>query len=747
MAVVEPYSPCPCGSGQKFKWCCQKVEAQAERAHRLFENGQAEGAIEVLDEGLRKEPGNPWLLTRKAIYQLRQRKPDAAKETLRLVLARHPKHLGALLLLTRLAVETDDLHEAVAQVQQAITVVPESNQAQLAPTLAILGVRLYDDEFHAAALKHLELAHARNRDDSMATGSIAMMKRSGAVSPWLKNPYALAPAPADAPASVRERFDRAIEWSDAGMWGSAAAAFETLSADAAARPAADRNLGLCRLWLADEPAAYTALRRALANAANTPDAVDLEAVCQLIAPLRSEDLVDQVRLTWPLRDRAKLLDALRANPLVHENDAEPADPEDPESPEHEQFVLLDRAVVAPRADLRTDEIPRVIAHVSVEPNVVALVTYDDGTLDEKTDRLTTLGGAAISPAHPKTEVLRRVTREALRFSLDWLIPQDAPRETFRRLNSTESARLVREEWPKTPLASLGGKTPLQAASAGGHERALRAAVRRFEVSPDGWARDFDFAALRAMLKIDPEPPIDPATVDIAKVHVARLDLVPPEGLDDQKLSQLYVRAHEMGMLVAVDRAARALVARPVSDEQTGFDPMMPCVDLALLAAERGEADAAFNWVRTGRERDPASKRAANAPKWDMIEIRIKATVLPPETWVPDLAVVMERYAANSSANSTVIMGLSDMGLINLSPHPERPNEIMLDPRPLQALMSMYGPRITTASGQLGVAAKQGALWTPGSDPGTASPGGLWTPGSSTAPSPSGDKPRLIIGGH
>ena len=95
MAAVDPYSPCPCGSGQKFKWCCQKVEAHAERAQRLFENGQVEAALLVLDDGLRKEPGNAWLLTRKALFQLRQHQPEPAKASLRLVLQRQPKHLGA----------------------------------------------------------------------------------------------------------------------------------------------------------------------------------------------------------------------------------------------------------------------------------------------------------------------------------------------------------------------------------------------------------------------------------------------------------------------------------------------------------------------------------------------------------------------------------------------------------------------------------------------------------------------------
>ncbi len=37
MASVNPYMPCPCGSGQKFKWCCQKVETYAERAQRMVD--------------------------------------------------------------------------------------------------------------------------------------------------------------------------------------------------------------------------------------------------------------------------------------------------------------------------------------------------------------------------------------------------------------------------------------------------------------------------------------------------------------------------------------------------------------------------------------------------------------------------------------------------------------------------------------------------------------------------------------
>ena len=47
------------------------------------------------------------------------------------------------------------------------------------------------------------------------------------------------------PGQLRARFEQAMAWAEEGLWSSAAAAFDTLSADGA-DGAADRNVGLCR---------------------------------------------------------------------------------------------------------------------------------------------------------------------------------------------------------------------------------------------------------------------------------------------------------------------------------------------------------------------------------------------------------------------------------------------------------------------------------------------------------------------
>src|SRR4051812_44338911 len=105
--ALDPYAPCPCGSGQKFKWCCQKVEAFAERSQRLYEGHQIEGSLAALDEGLKKFPDNPLLLIRKAVIQTREGHLAEAKPLLERVLAKTPGHIGALGLMIRIALVTD----------------------------------------------------------------------------------------------------------------------------------------------------------------------------------------------------------------------------------------------------------------------------------------------------------------------------------------------------------------------------------------------------------------------------------------------------------------------------------------------------------------------------------------------------------------------------------------------------------------------------------------------------------------
>ncbi len=163
----------------------------------------------------------------------------------------------------------------------------------------------------AAALKHLELAVQLGDQGESSLGALRSLRANTEFSAWEKNPYRLSPPPDHVSDAFRESFERAIGWADEGLWSSAASAFELLAAGTGSGALADRNRGLCCLWLADHDAAVKALRRYIARTGPSEDTVDLESLCQAIETRPPQHLVEFVHLSWPIRNRDGLIAALR----------------------------------------------------------------------------------------------------------------------------------------------------------------------------------------------------------------------------------------------------------------------------------------------------------------------------------------------------------------------------------------------------------------------------------------------------
>ncbi|HEX8200294.1 MAG TPA: hypothetical protein VF590_07390, partial [Isosphaeraceae bacterium] len=702
-------------------------------------------APEGLDEGLRKAPDNPWLLTRKALILEQQERPAEARPLLERVVAKQPNHLGARALLTRVVLETEGPAAGAAQFQHALAASPPDGRAVLAGIAQLVGLLLNQEGLVPAALRHLRLSEDLGvEDDPMVAAVRRSIERSPEISPWLKHPDELASAPEGRDDATGRRFDAAIEAADGGLWAQAAAAFEDLAGAGVA--GADRNAGLCRLWLADEAAAIAALRRAVARLGEAEEAVDLEALCQLVTPLGADELVERVQLIWPLKDRDGLDSALRDDPRVIFEGTAPIDPEDPDSVEVDQFALLDRPGPGPGATAtRPEDLPVVVGRVLLGQEIVALEALDDGRLDALKDRFLERAGPSLSPAHPKTKPVGRVSRASATFQTEWLLPPDLPRAEMDHLQRENRARVLRSVWPETPRPYLGGRTPRQAAAAGDARIALRAALCQLELSGSEWEDRGEMAALRGELGLDPEPAIDPVTVRIDRVHLARLHRIPADRLDDDRLIALYLRARTYDLILAIDRAARALADRPALLEKGTIDRFVVFADLAALAQARQSPVEAMEWVERGRHTEPAAQRTANAPRWDMLEVRLRMRSEALEAWVPQLALVLERYQDNTTASSVILTNLIEMGLVEMVPVPDRPEGMMLDSRRLMALLAQFGPRVTTASGALGISATKGDIWTPGG-PSSSGSGGIWTPGAPAAPA-GGEKPKLIIPGR
>src|SRR5579862_1396843 len=80
--AFDPYQPCPCGSGKKFKWCCQPVYVQIDKAFQQDEQGQHDTALRMMEEVCAEHPGNPEVWGRKAQLLYQMDRPDDAENAL-----------------------------------------------------------------------------------------------------------------------------------------------------------------------------------------------------------------------------------------------------------------------------------------------------------------------------------------------------------------------------------------------------------------------------------------------------------------------------------------------------------------------------------------------------------------------------------------------------------------------------------------------------------------------------------------
>ncbi|MGC8640170.1 MAG: SEC-C domain-containing protein, partial [Isosphaeraceae bacterium] len=325
----------------------------------------------------------------------------------------------------------------------------------------------------------------------------------------------------------------------------------------------------------------------------------------------------------------------------------------------------------------------------------------------------------------------------------WYLPPRLPDEDKERLARDQAAHVTSEVWPQTPHPHFGNRSPLQLAQAGNNEAILRGAVLLLEPSSEVGLDQVDWASLRARLGIPPEPAIDPETVNIDELPICRLNLVPLDRLDNDRLVKLYLRANEFGLIDLPSRAARQIADREGLIASGKVQALLVYADLALSELQNHNRNAALAWIRQGRAVDAPSRRADLACHWDLMELQIKAQFDRPEDWVPELAVILERYQGNEDASPVITTRLLEMGLVKIVSPPDRPGEVALDARTLQQLLSLYGPQVTTASGVLGVSATKGEIWTPSSD----TKGSIvWTPGSDAGPSGGPEKPKIIVTG-
>jgi len=551
------YGPCPCGSGKKFKWCCQPIHVQISKAFEQDEAGQHEAALQTINEVVAQHPDNPEAHGRKAQLLYQMDKAEEAEAALQKALELNPRYAfghylrgrfrhyegefaGALVLFRKAADLYDqEAHQVLGQVYAAIA---ECEMRLNRPVAARAAMQI--------ALRHDPGVEAYRKVMDDLFGDQSHLPLSA------RREYRFLGAAATASPAQRCAWQTALHTAATGKLSDAARAFETLTEADDSDAAAWYDLGLARAWLGNNAAALAALDRYVSLEADDGPAAAAWALAEVLrCGAGAEDQADLVEHSalFQVRNPRQFVQALEG--LIKEKRFIPT-----QSREEEGALLglILEQVQALTAELAAKKSPRMAAFLLVIGDLLHLRSVNqDGLMKTVQDLQQRAGGALSEPEVQHGPVpFSDVLSEAAVF------PMGAETEDEARGRLEEGVgQYFEDQWIHKPLRGLGGVPPLDAAGHGTLRKKLGGVIQFLEECAKATAQPYDFERLRRKLGLVQAAP-GAAVPSTSEMSAAELAGLPAEALSDNKLADAYQAALRLDARELAGRFGKAILGRP-----------------------------------------------------------------------------------------------------------------------------------------------------------------------------------------
>lgn len=706
---IDPYTPCPGGTGKKIKFCCSDLLGELDKIQHMLEGDQRAACLEHIEALEGKHPQRACLMSIKAMLQAQLGHEEAADKTLADFMAKYPDNPVALAEKATLVASKQGGAPAIGVLQDALEKCAEQIPPQVYDAIGVVAQMLIADHQLLPARAHLVLQLSIGGTQDERPLQLMMRLNSSPTIPLVaKQDLPLLPAPDDA--LWKKAFTEAMEPAMRGAWRQAAKNLAALVDRVGGWPEIWHNLAVLRTWLADASGAVEAWRQYAAQKIPLDDAVEAEALAQWL-DVEAIDQVDVLTVTYQVLD----VEALQARLAAHKrSQSMPIDlarmAGEDEPPPRGAYWLLDRAVPESGKDIKIDEAPRVVGQAFLfgkqtdRPARLELVVYRPDQADAAS-ALAEVAGDAIGPATGE-EVTTHVPALEHLLSRNWRLPYDTPAACRFELVRQQRAKMLLEDWPKMPMRAFGGKSPTDVAGDPAYRVKLLAAILLLEASSDPLASSFDFNTLRANLGFSTRDPIDPTKVELNELPLARLVRVDVAKLSIEQLLDLYRRAEHYRHVPAVRRFASELLAR--RDLPKDVDKAQLYGALAQIEPDGGRAIEYLDQARKASEEINKS----TAP-WDLAELSLR--LVQGEVAEADrlLHHIRDEHIREPGVAQALFQLLAEAGIIGP------------DGRP-RAAAPAEAPGIVVPGA---AAAEPGKIWTPGSEqPSTGKKSALWTPG-------------------
>ncbi len=700
--ALSTYDFCPCGSGDKIRFCCGKdIAKELEKLSAAIEGEQYIATLKQI-EGLIEENGNlGCLLAFRGIALMATGQIDAAQENALEFLDIEPENSTAWA--QRAITSADEPHKVMEYIQKCL----EYSSTEQIPQLILPAIQGITDSLFAAgnlfaAFSHLTLASAISRGNQQAVMRMYQFVQNPDYPLLLKQRLPLPSRSDDRP--YAEAYEEIFELSRRGAWFLALDKVEDLLEEHPGDSTLLKAAAVLNTYLGQDEG-VAVWREYIATLDQSSDeAVEAEAYAQMLDNQSNPDVQPIHRVCYQVADLDKVQELLVASDqarLVPSPGFSNDDPENP--PPRAIFVLTDRPQPESGTDLTLDQVPKAIASVYLfgkqtdRDARIELVPGSIGGEKVSGDVLADITDGHLGKQESSEEISQvPVLTDAMAWNP--VFPDDTPQEKIQELSLENRSTSLLHTFPKIKLAALGGMTPAEASVDFEARTRLEACLLIIESNLQCRDHQATLNDVREALGIPPLEPVDPTDVDLDQIPDIRLARFDVSKLSTQQLADVFQRCFFVGFRRGFINAAEEIVKREDKPEQVNMsDVYSALLDSRDSIAERLELVQQAKETVVAQGESPAI--------WLLREIPLRLVNQEAQA-ASDLIHRLESNHINEPGIAEQLYGLLvQMGVMN----PD-------------------GSRVTAQSPTADPST--GGIWTPGSDAGgggDAEGSGLWIP--------------------
>ncbi len=722
--TLDPYSPCPGGTGKKIKFCCSDLVHELDKLQRMIDGDQRVAGLDYVTKLDAKYPGRACLLSARGTLEAMLGNREQSAATLSAFREKYPDNPTALAELAVLQATGDDPTAAIRTLENALALCSNEIPPALYDAYGAVAESLFAvGKIPPAEALLLFQASLSQGGDKQPLQKWAMIEADPGIPLPMKVSGELQPTPAGAP--WKYEFERALDPAYRGQWHSAVEKFAALIPIAGKSPVLWQNLFRLRAWIGDNAGAVEALRRLAALDVPLDDAVEAEATAivfdsQRRAMEQSElppSSSDQLKLVYAVSDQAKFEERLAANKHF---DRLPIDPQmwsavteetgENQPPPRACYALMDRPL-ADIADAQREEVPLVLAtmfffgrQTDRPERLEAIITRSD--IPAARELLGRVAGDTLGEA--SEEVIRKNALNELGAPAQFRFPDKMPPQRRIAIEREEVERRILEVWPDTSFSQLEGKTLRQAAADPGSQTRAMAYISLMQNANVHTVGERVFVQLRERLGLPIPQPIDPATINLKELPRARLARLQADKLSDEQLLDCFKRAKLPRQTRALEVFAKEIVARSAFAGQAEVPEAYN-----VLLSTTSDLNDALPLVEQGRA---AAQRAKQSTvPWDLAELRLRIERGEDQEFSRMLKHIEREHSREPGVAEALFRVLYEYGLID--EHGRQVVRSAPQASPLIVPGAAAPGKILVPGGETAAAGESSkpVIWTPGMD--------------------------------